>query len=1328
VTKLIWLLLLSLLVSCVGTIEEKKTTQESYVAKKKSGIVFKGGEQSRSLATSHRKVDIAFKPAKGGSGNFDYFAYVNNQAYASSALPMELVKVDGEGFAHIIIDNLNKSFTYSIIVKAQDRLTSLQDDNQVAVILTTLSYEVPLFDGIINVINMAGIAATNQLKIFWNQAVKAAEGPGGFSANPHEISGYMIYYRKDSETNWSTQQVPDPEATNYILQSLDENTLYHLKVTALSSHSPAREDKNNTIISISTLTEQAIEFEGIASAEVPKDATGFNNIIVNWDPGLGAFDRYRIFYTTNNAVTTINPALHSNPVNGDGVQYLDVTELDLSSYQFFVPNSNTLYYVAVVACSDGACTDFGQEGANKVLPVETAPPVAPFNGINSIDVSIDSITLNWLYLPDSALGAYDTYEVTVSYNGITEVITTSSATVKLQSSPQVSSKSLKVINVTEGVQYCFKVKSAITQPDTTLRIYENNTQFCGTPTYTKPPAPQFKYIDNIESPGTLTACQNRLSSGFTLKWNPVNTGTYSQFAVYIQSGISVDYNQPFDYLIPYDSNATEYVKAFPGLVAGSTYSVGVRTYYQHPVTSEIKYGLESQIITCNTIQEKLIPQGWTKLMAFGAKQNGTDSNSTIPEAMAVKGENLLDGTPVPYNVPVNFDTLYNESPTPVTASMNGLGMVHLQWNDFKYVNGDLFTVGVAATNVGYIIYRMEYDQALHASSPPTRNSAGWVALNDGEHVQADQLIINGSILNLAQYTDYNLNMYSADKTTARVFWYKVEPFINSSQIDLNSNNPSIDYKDYIVKIIIPPANMALMHRWMVNQDTCKRLNRTIDRNNHYRCLYNGVTSTSIGGVRYYDVKGHSLMDRYELSCNFSRGRCNNAETSTVPGGVGVNDCIGKNVPTAPAGGFPNLNDAVWWNRKSFQMNTCQISVSGNTFQEINNSGVPLAKKLLAVSNSANLPPLQGMSQSVMGEICRGMNVNIVAKNNTTVRNYTKRLPRKEEFVAAMGRPLESEITNQAENGVHPLGCNQNYSQNEQHYFSWPNWSGSITSHAKHNGGEHGHRWGQVNLNHFRYPVMTQFDAAGDYSKSFGGPIFAGGSQGTGSTSMCTGLFGIQDLLGNRGAEWANDQIYCTSLYNCTMSATTGDTQYFTERLTNNDGQVLNFRDTGGNSIGLPLTYSYYTSTVHSVYWFYAVQINAFTVAESDFFSVPLGIPLMCSGTACAGKSDDNALVTRKASHPTNRPDGITNFSLDSDAGINQYMGSVANYNTTNLTYMLGGFATADAYGYAANQVSTANSSSGRNSFAIATTTATYKDVGGRCAVQIRETSDGNLEL
>lgn len=109
------------------------------------------------------------------------------------------------------------------------------------------------------------------------------------------------------------------------------------------------------------------------------------------------------------------------------------------------------------------------------------------------------------------------------------------------------------------------------------------------------------------------------------------------------------------------------------------------------------------------------------------------------------------------------------------------------------------------------------------------------------------------------------NISTASKTfidmsisPGNVYYYTVSPVI--------LGYPSRLLQSYgEVRVVAPPNNMALGHRWMINQDMCNKLGRNPDKLNNHRCTYSDIGNSS----GYYDIGVDLLVDRFELGNDFS---------------------------------------------------------------------------------------------------------------------------------------------------------------------------------------------------------------------------------------------------------------------------------------------------------------------------------------------------------------------------------------------------------------------------------------------------------------------------
>jgi len=135
------------------------------------------------------------------------------------------------------------------------------------------------------------------------------------------------------------------------------------------------------------------------------------------------------------------------------------------------------------------------------------------------------------------------------------------------------------------------------------------------------------------------------------------------------------------------------------------------------------------------------------------------------------------------------------------------------------------------------------------------------------------------------FTDYSVEYErSLDKYEyARTYWYKIVPVFDDMELPQYADDVVGNYAHNTIRVTLPPANMALVHRMMANRRGCQELGKTmiktgVTKNAHYACQYNGVGSkpnpeNKLNAIdeTYFDQGGDLLVDRYELGCNFTRG-------------------------------------------------------------------------------------------------------------------------------------------------------------------------------------------------------------------------------------------------------------------------------------------------------------------------------------------------------------------------------------------------------------------------------------------------------------------------
>jgi len=486
-------------------------------------------------------------------------------------------------------------------------------------------------------------------------------------------------------------------------------------------------------------------------------------------------------------------------------------------------------------------------------------------------------------------------------------------------------------------EYCFVAKAYATSPaDPDApdgRTHASQKLVCATPQYA---APGFNGIE--------AACRNKTSTSFTVDWDVPNPqGIFSFYEVFYKKSSTgiFDFNEAIqdhesgdigsgdsDYgRLTVNSQATQV--SMTSLLPNTQYLIGMRTYFQNPDTQQVFRDTNLVSTNCKTEPAKVEHQGWEELFAVGPKING----------LSVPPSPMLERIPLPGVGDVEekgVDNIWNHRyPQEYPFGLQGVnassqGIIRLHWKDMVLSAGLGTMYDFNGPNSGYKVYRKLYKPS-HDQVPPTLvgdvSEGPWVELTS-DPVAAKREVRNSSWYYFGEYVDYGVDRVGLADNETRVYWYKVEAYINGVKVNFETI-PA----DGIVKMILPPNNMSLMHRWMANKDFCGKIQRPPLRAQNYKCQYNGLASTN----GYYDMGNHVLIDRFLLGCNFTRGdsvkKC--TSTSSIFRGTGDANNPGTLEGDCIAGdsnwGYPNsfadaeIGAVMFSARSSFRR--CVVKVS-----------------------------------------------------------------------------------------------------------------------------------------------------------------------------------------------------------------------------------------------------------------------------------------------------------------------------------------------------------------------------------------------------------------
>lgn len=204
--------------------------------------------------------------------------------------------------------------------------------------------------------------------------------------------------------------------------------------------------------------------------------------------------------------------------------------------------------------------------------------------------------------------------------------------------------------------------------------------------------------------------------------------------------------------------------------------------------------------------------------------------------------------------------------------------------------------------------------------------------------------------------------------TAATYYYVVRPVVDGVALSTNQ-------ADSVLAVPTPPDNMALVHRWIANQEMCARLDSPVDPARDYRCAYSGPGRLNYSGDigapppadSFYDIGAHVFVDTVEAGCAYTLNSIGCPDALDTPG-----PCLGTG-SAAPT----DIS-----NEKGGQS---QVGVEGDVFYDRGSSqcwyrnaagwvatGSANDAELASMSSFvAGLPPLVRVTQVQSNTLCEG---------------------------------------------------------------------------------------------------------------------------------------------------------------------------------------------------------------------------------------------------------------------------------------------------------------------------------------------------------------------
>lgn len=357
------------------------------------------------------------------------------------------------------------------------------------------------------------------------------------------------------------------------------------------------------------------------------------------------------------------------------------------------------------------------------------------------------------------------------------------------------------------------------------------------------------------------------------------------------------------------------------------------------------------------------------LDAFNVQVSQTDAAGNLSQQ--ARSFKKIEST-VPTVVHGGWDDIYAVGPKVYASNYNETtpdtepGIVRIKWKEWPGSNTCM----------------PERVKVYRASA----SGGGGTAVSDTEYPTGIRADVRG-------FTDTTLNgatTSTADTATdfAKGWYYTLKVVIAGSEYSVSAPSEVAE-----VRVVAPPANMALVHRWIANQEVCGLMNRTSDPENHYRCSYSGWGKIT---GDFYDLQHDLLVDRHELACNFTSNCGTNKDQACLASVHGT---------TNPSGaGIGGDDGQVYYNNASGTNldGKCYIKISG-TWREANwNNAAFLPEYRAAIStNMAHKPPLVRIDQVRASETCKAHTVTLdQVPGFGTLGTQNKRLLRNIEWRAA----------------------------------------------------------------------------------------------------------------------------------------------------------------------------------------------------------------------------------------------------------------------------------------------------------------------------------------
>jgi hypothetical protein len=451
--------------------------------------------------------------------------------------------------------------------------------------------------------------------------------------------------------------------------------------------------------------------------------------------------------------------------------------------------------------------------------------------------------------------------------------------------------------------------------------------------------PEIKVPTAAQFPGKNLGC-SLTGANINVSWNLPSEGIYTNFSVFWKEknqnnflfsdaisdlGTNTIYSSSIDTNTATFLSDTDTTYQIQNLIPGKTYEFGVLAF----IDGANKKFSESNVRTdsCTIPIPKAEFKEIMNIFAVGPKESGlgTYTNGKLPRLLET-----IDSDGLPAEVKVDatgvtplseFDERFGAIGVSALSVFNGVtgtkdsdpsanprmkysdsGIVRFAFKDFllndgqtmmqtAVARGDIDASGallVSKANLkyGYRIYRSDDGKASwtdltsldHPSQEPS--NIGLVTPMPLSYRKRNNLgAVSYEGVSFVDYSVKNEENSPTDNliSRAKILYYRINPVYDGNELEFVDSAS----KDHIIKVTLPPPNMALVDRRIANRTLCEEMGKDVldgfgKPKPFYSCTYNGLGSSGLGvpwqvGNTVYDQGGDLLIDRFELGCNFTRG-------------------------------------------------------------------------------------------------------------------------------------------------------------------------------------------------------------------------------------------------------------------------------------------------------------------------------------------------------------------------------------------------------------------------------------------------------------------------